>query len=175
MRRDHSSNVRQFGIKIEQGTAAPQSMVHAWEKAMQQGNEAFAQNEDQRALQQYQTALKQAQSLLRECIQNNQSLKAIDTAFAAYVVSHHNLASVYARKGDLNTAALRLCEVHRCLSCICKDASLAKPLREAAQRHGRRTYSELLNFSHLYSQHPLVAKTLRHCGQFCMEQGRSLH
>lgn len=173
MRRDHSASAKQFGLKTEQGS--PATLVHAWEKSMQQGNQAFALNEDQRALQQYQEALKQAQSLLRECVQNTAPAISIDTVFAAYVVSHHNLASLHARQGDLNAAACRLCEVHRCLSCICEDASMAGALREAAQRHGRRTYSELLNFSHLYSQHPLVAKTLRSCGQFCMQQGRPLH
>ncbi|MGY1489604.1 hypothetical protein ACW4YW_09340 [Methylobacillus pratensis] len=149
--------------------------ISTWEHTIRQGNRAYSDKQDQLALQQYQTALEQAKLLLRECVQADEQAVPIDTVIAAYVVSHHNLANVYARQGDINTAACRLCEVHQCLSRICSDPAMHCALREAAQRHGRRTYRELLNFSHLYSQHPLVARTLRVCGQFCSLQDQPLH
>ncbi|MCB5186490.1 hypothetical protein LG200_00540 [Methylobacillus caricis] len=147
----------------------------AWERSIREGNQAFSRNEDLAALQQYHSALKQAQYLLKQCVQADTQELPVDTVLAAYVVSHHNLANVHARQGDINAAACRLCEAHRCLSRICADASMACELRMAAQRHGQRTYTELLNFTNLYSQHPLVAKTLQACGQFCMQQERPLH
>lgn len=149
--------------------------IASWENTIRQGNRAYSDKQDQLALQQYQIALEQAKWLLRECVQADGQAAPVDTVFAAYVVSHHNLANVYARQGDINTAACRLCEVHQCLSRICSDPAMNDALRAAAQRHGRRTYRELLNFSHLYSQHPLVARTLRVCGQFCSLQDQLLH
>ncbi|MCB5191162.1 hypothetical protein LG198_10525 [Methylobacillus arboreus] len=155
---------------------APENMISAWENTIRQGNQAYSQKQDQLALKQYQAALDQAKSLLRECVHTDElAVLSIDTVFAAYVVSYHNLANVYARQGDINTAACRLCEAHQCLSRICSDPDMSCALREAAQRHGRRTYKELVNFSHLYSQHPLVARTLRICGEFCTLQKQPLH
>lgn len=157
-------------------TDAPESMMLAWENAIRQGNQAYTQHQDQLALQQYQVALNQAKSLLRDCVQaGEQVVLPLDTILAAYVVSHHNLANVYARQGDVNTAACRLCEVHQCLSRIGTDPGMECALREAAQRHGQRTYQELLNFCHLYSQHPLVERTLRICSQFCPRKEQTLH
>ncbi|GAB7562105.1 hypothetical protein LG202_01440 [Methylobacillus methanolivorans] len=155
---------------------AHENRIVTWENAMREGNQAYSAQQDQRAMNEYQAALEQAKLLLKECVQADKPVQvAIDTVMAAYVVSHHNLANVYARQGDINTAACRLCEAHQCLSRICADPAMSCALREAAQRHGRRTYRELLNFSHLYSQHPLVTRTLRVCGQFCSLQEQPLH
>ncbi|MCB5185284.1 hypothetical protein LG201_08715 [Methylobacillus gramineus] len=169
------SPVRNSDSSLDDAVTSERSSVSAWEQSIKQGNQAFSQNEDQAALQQYHSALKQAEQLLKQCVQADTLPLPVDTVMAAYVVSHHNLANVHARQGDINAAACRLCEAHQCLSRICADASMGCELRQAAQRHGRRTYTELLNFSNLYSQHPLVTKTLRVCGQFCTQQERSLH
>lgn len=157
-------------------------LLSTWEHTIRQGNEAYTENQTQLALQQYQLALKQAKLLLREYVQAkageqpSQGRFSVDQVLAAYVVSHHNLADAHIRQGDVHTAACRLCEVHRCLSCICSDPALHDDLREAAQRHGRRTYHALLTFNRLYQQTSLlVEKTLHVCGQFCTSQTQTLH
>lgn len=159
-----------------------EKLLLAWEHAIHQGNEAYTENQTQLALQQYQLALKQAKLLLREYVQAkagrefSQGRCSVEQVLAAYVVSHHNLADAHIRHGDVHTAACCLCEVHRCLSCIYSDLTLHDDLREAAQRHGRRTYRALLTLSRLYPQtSPLVEKTLHVCGQFCALQTQILH
>ncbi|WP_334108572.1 hypothetical protein [Methylobacillus sp.] len=159
-----------------------EKLLSTWEHAIRQGNEAYTENRTQLALQQYQLALRQAKLLLREYVQAKAGEKpshgrfSVDQILAAYVVSHHNLADAHIRQGDVHTAACRLCEVHRCLSCICSDPAFHGELRDAAQRHGRHTYHALLTFNRLYQQvSPLVEKTLHACGQFCALQTQTMH
>ncbi|SNR89666.1 hypothetical protein SAMN05192560_1642 [Methylobacillus rhizosphaerae] len=152
-------------------------LLSGWEQAIRNGNQAYSGNQDQLALQQYQLALKQAKLMLQAFVQADiQAEPCIDKILAAYVVSHHNLSDLHLRQGDLCAAACRLCEAHQCLACMCADMEVRSELREAAQRHGRRTYKALLHFHCLYQDSSsLVERTLRICGQFCTLQTPSLH
>lgn len=154
-----------------------EKLLSDWEQAIRNGNQAYTGHQDQLALQQYQLALKQAKLMLRAFVQaDSQAEPCVDKILAAYVVSHHNLADLHLRQGDRCAAACRLCEAHQCLACMCADMGMRSELREAAQRHGRRTYTALLHFHCLYQDtSSLVERTLRICGQFCTLQTPPLH
>ena len=76
-----------------------------------------------------------------------------DAAVAALVVSHHNLLECYERAGQIESAAAHVCRAHELLHEMVLDAAMAACWREAAWRHGRVAYAELLRFLQRHPDH----------------------
>ncbi len=89
-----------------------------------------------------------------------------DDAVAAVVVSFLNLSEAQARLGLIGLATQALCTVHGSLLKTAADATIAIPLREAAQRHLRETFAALARFQERYGPEPQVARWL-HAGCGC--------
>lgn len=89
-----------------------------------------------------------------------------DDAVAAVVVSFLNLSEALARLGLIGPATQSLCTVHGSLLKTADDATIAMPLREAAQRHLRETFAALARFQERYGPQPQVARWL-HAGCGC--------
>lgn len=132
-----------------------------WRKAIDQGNQHYLNRQWQAAERYYRLALDYADQHLAQW-------PDADEAVAALVVSHHNLADLYLATAASEQAARCLCRIHWQLlhTCQCRDYSSS--LRQAAWRHSRHTYTELVHFLSLQGSHPQVEACLQqtHPGRF---------
>ncbi|OZI72526.1 hypothetical protein [Bordetella genomosp. 2] len=131
--------------------AAEEPCVGAWQRATLRGNRALARGDAAAALLQYRAALSLADTL------PGRALDA-DAAVAALVVSHHNLAELHERAGRFDQAAAHFGQAHELLHEMGLDVALEPRWREAAWRHGRVTYAELLQFLRRHPGHPRAAR-----------------
>ncbi|MCD0501424.1 hypothetical protein [Bordetella petrii] len=113
--------------------------LSAWQRATLRGNRALERGDADGALAQYRVALSLADAL------PGRSTDA-DAAVAALVVSHHNLAELHGRGQRDDLAGAHVCQAHELLHEMAVDATLDARWRDAALRHGRVTYAELLQF-----------------------------
>ncbi|MBO9356809.1 DUF2753 family protein [Bordetella petrii] len=118
----------------------------AWQRATLRGNRALERGDAAAALTQYRAALSLADAL------SGRAADA-DTAVAAVVVSHHNLAELHRRAGRDEQAGAHVCRAHELLHEMLADAALERCWHAAAWRHGRATYAELLQFLRRHPNH----------------------
>lgn len=127
-------------------------LMAGWREAMAMGRAQLERGARNAALFHFQRALAQAESLFGRWHNH-------DDATAALVVSHHGVADVLSRAGQLDDAARRLCHIHLLLQQVAGDGGLQPGLCAAAARHSRQTWAELAHFD---SQHPGDAR-IRAC------------
>jgi len=125
---------------------AVEPCLGAWQRATLRGNRALERGDVVAAQAQYRAALSLADALPGRAAD-------ADTAVAALVVSHHNLAELHRRAGRADLAGAHVCRAHELLHEMAVDASLDACWREAAWRHGRVTYAELLQFLRRHPGH----------------------
>ncbi|HYG43795.1 MAG TPA: hypothetical protein VEA17_12815 [Bordetella sp.] len=127
--------------------AAGEPCLDAWQRVTVRGNRALERGDAAAALTQYRAALSLADALPGRAAD-------ADTAVAALVVSHHNLAELHQRAGRADLAGAHVCRAHELLHEMATDATLEPDWRSAAWRHGRVTYIELMQFLRRYPGHP---------------------
>ena len=120
-----------------------QDYLVRWRQSTTDGNDAFDSGNYGQAIGHYDFAL----AVASECFG---LVDDADTAIAAYVIAHHNLADTYERLGRKALQRLHLCLAHERLCAAMGDRSLSQSWQEAAMNHSRRTYSELTRFLSLY-------------------------
>jgi len=125
---------------------ATEPCLGAWQRATLRGNRALARGDMAAALVQYRAALSLADTLPGRA-------SDADTAVAALVVSHHNLAELHQRAGRTDLAGAHVCRAHELLHEMAADPALDACWRAAAWRHGRVTYAELLQFLRRHPGH----------------------
>ncbi|TRX76230.1 hypothetical protein [Pseudomonas mangiferae] len=126
-----------------------------WKRTIEAGNHCFAAGNWVEAREHYLQALALAQVLY-------QRWADADAAVAAFVVSHHNLADLHLCLGQPEETAEYLCASHERLLQSVADETLPQALRDAALRHSRTTYLELLQF---IGEHGAYPRTERLLGQ----------
>lgn len=125
---------------------AAESCLGAWQRVTLRGNRAFERGDHAGALTQYRAALSLADTF------PGRSDDA-DSALAALVVSHHNLMTWHERAGQTEDAGAHACRAHELLHEIASSGELSANWRDAAWRHGRVTYAELLRFLQRHPDH----------------------
>ncbi|OZI43020.1 DUF2753 family protein [Bordetella genomosp. 4] len=125
---------------------ATTSCLGVWQRATLRGNRAYERGDYAAALTQYRAALSLADTLPGQS-------DDVEAALAALVVSHHNLLTLYEQTGQFELAAAHACRAHELLHEIALDYVLPECWREAAWRHGRVTYAELLQFLQRHPDH----------------------
>jgi len=137
-----------------------------WQRSTLRGNRALGQGSLAEALEHYRAAL-----ALAEALQDGPGEP--DTALAALVVSHHNLAELHLRasRPDADLAAAHLCRAHELLHGMLSDARETPERRLAAWRHGRVTYVQLQNF---LQRHPGHARARRAAALLWKHPGETL-
>ncbi|MBV7483577.1 hypothetical protein [Bordetella sp. BOR01] len=126
--------------------AATEPCLDAWQRVTLRGNRALARGDAAAALTQYRAALSLADALPGRAAD-------ADTAVAALVVSHHNLAELHQRAERADVAGAHVCRAHELLHEMAADTTLDPSWRAAAWRHGRMTYVELMQFLRRYPGH----------------------
>lgn len=110
-----------------------------WKRLISRGNRCFERGDMASACAVYQDALFIAERRLP-------SWPDADAAIAAFVVSHHNLADLYARLDCLEDAAYHLQAAHVHVMQVLSDDGVRPELRQAALRHSQHTRAERLVF-----------------------------
>ncbi len=115
--------------------------LECWQQAISIGNRAFDDGDFDTARRVFLYSLSLAQGLVSQFdLQSGRK----DNSIAALVVSHHNLADLHFRMGQIELGCDQLCAVHYQLLRISVHGSNA--LRHAANDHLRRTQLELQHF-----------------------------
>jgi hypothetical protein len=141
----------------------------AWKQATQTGNLLFSEQNFQEALHHYRRALALAITLFADW-------NDADEAVATLVVSHHNVAALLLQANNTDEAARILCGIHTCLQRAVGNERMSLPLRQAAQRHSRETYTELRLFAKRFDRNPEVKHALRTgCDMRCLDGVSTLH
>lgn len=125
-----------------------------WKRTIELANRYFSQGEYFDAREHYLQALALAQVLFERWRDPSE-------AVSAYVVSHHNLADLHLCLNQPEESVEYLCAAHERLLEASADPRLPVPLRDAAMRHSRRTYTELLNFIAEHGEYPRTHFLLR--------------
>lgn len=123
------------------------SGMERWRRATLDGNGAFERGDLAGALERYREAAELAAEMMGGDADPG-------SATAAFVVSHHNLAQLCERRERPGEAGEHLAHVLETLHRAMADAGLARPWREAAWRHSRIAYAELLAFLRRHPDHP---------------------
>ncbi|MDQ8023682.1 MAG: hypothetical protein REI94_17720 [Moraxellaceae bacterium] len=110
-----------------------------WKQTTRRGNAFFGNEAFELALQCYE----QARDIV---LLHFDDWPQADDAVAALVVSYLNLADTHACLGRPQVAATTLCAIHNSLAEAATDADLPSPLRSAAGRHLRETWTALVQF-----------------------------
>ncbi|WP_124079251.1 hypothetical protein [Pigmentiphaga humi] len=112
-----------------------------WRRAIMRGNRAHARGEHAVAKACYGVALRVASELYGH-------IADAEAGTAALVVAYHNLADTHASLGAVEDRAVCLCEAHQllCRATTGENGELGDAWRQAALRHSRQTYAELLRF-----------------------------
>jgi hypothetical protein len=131
---------------IEFMPAGRPASLDTWRKAIVQGNQAFAQRDDIRALAQYRIALSLAQAMLGQ-------IEDAQAGIAALVVAHHNIADTCMRLQLHEERARHLCGAHERLHRIMGDAAMPPAWKDAALRQSRITCTELTAFLAAWPDH----------------------
>lgn len=118
-----------------------------WKRTIELANHYFNLGEYVDAREYYLQAVALAQVLFNRWSDANE-------AVAAYVVSHHNLADLHLSLGQPEESAEYLCAAHEHLLETFADIRLPTLLREAAARHSRNTYAELMAFISEHGEYP---------------------
>nr|WP_315184973.1 hypothetical protein [uncultured Albidiferax sp.] len=121
-----------------------------WEGLVQRGTAAVQAGRPELALFSFHQALAIAQDLL-----DVPPAELTDDSLAALVVSHHNLADLYAQAGLLEPAAQHLCRAHRRLLALQHNCT-----HDLAWRHSRETYAALLLHQRAWGPHPDITALL---------------
>lgn len=132
-------------IKSEACAVNGQDYLVRWRQAMTDGNDAFSSGRYREAIGHYDLALTTATDLFGQA-------DDADSAIAAYVIAHHNLADTYERLGSQALQRLHLCLAHEKLCAAMNDHALPQVWQLAAMHHSRRTYGELTRFLSLHPQ-----------------------
>jgi hypothetical protein len=111
--------------------------LECWQRAILVGNRAFDDRDFDTARRVYLYALSVAQGLIAQ-------LHLADESVAALVVTHHNLADLHLRLGQVGQACDQLCAVHYQLLRL--SVQPQGVLAGAARRHLRQTRLELQQF-----------------------------
>jgi hypothetical protein len=98
-----------------------------------------------------------------------------DDRLAAFVIAHLNLADCYEDMDQPGCAAVALSRVHRKLVALMQQADEDGPLRLAACRHMRQTFSALHEHRTRHGEHPAIDRTLRECSADGPMPGTLLH
>ncbi|WP_295958448.1 hypothetical protein [Rhodoferax sp.] len=121
-----------------------------WEALVQRGTHAVQAGHPELALFSFHQALAIAQDLL-----DVPPAELTDDCLAALVVSHHNLADLYAQAQLLEAAAQHLCRAHRTLLALQHS-----PAHGLAWRHSRETHTALLLHQRAWGPHPDITALL---------------
>ncbi|HIV70697.1 MAG TPA: hypothetical protein H9903_07195 [Candidatus Aquabacterium excrementipullorum] len=135
-----------------------QQVLAHWRRTIQLGNEHYqhlAPGSLALALSLFQDALLMADVLLEQW-------PDADVAFAAYVVSHHNLADTLLQLDETDEAATHLCVAHERLERLRDDPGQPASRRDAAERHLVRTLAELERFAHRHGSLLLARRMSEH-------------
>ncbi len=130
-------------IRTEARALNSQDHLVRWRQATTDGNDAFGSGSYREAIRHYDLALTMATDLFGQ-------VDDADTAVAAYVIAHHNLADTYERLGSAALQRLHLCLAHEKLCAAMNDHTLPQAWQMAAMHHSRRTYGELTRFLGLH-------------------------
>ncbi len=115
-----------------------------WKRLISRGNRCFERGDLASACAVYQDALFIAERHLS-------TWPDADSAIAAFVVSHHNLADLYVRLDCLEDAADHLQAAHARLMRMLADEASPPERRQAALRHSHHTRAERLAFTSTHS------------------------
>lgn len=126
-------------IRTEASAVNSQDCLVRWRQATTDGNDAFSSGSYSEAIGHYDLALTMATDFFGQA-------DDADTAIAAYVIAHHNLADTYERLGSEALQRLHLCLAHEKLCTAMNDRALPQAWQMAAMNHSRRTYGELTRF-----------------------------
>ncbi|WP_263142255.1 hypothetical protein [Pseudomonas sp. RIT-PI-AD] len=129
--------------------------MEQWKRTIEAGNRCFKAGDWVEAREHYLQALALAQVLFQRWMD-------ADAAVAAFVISHHNLADLHLMLGQPEETAENLCAGHERLLQAMADETLPQPLRDAALRHSRATYMELLHFISEHGAYPRTDRLLGH-------------
>ncbi|PJX27669.1 hypothetical protein CAP48_00265 [Advenella sp. S44] len=140
-------------ISTQVSTVNGQDYLVRWRQATTDGNDAFDSGSYRQAIGHYDFAL----ALASECFGVADDA---DTAIAAYVIAHHNLADTYEQLGRKALQRLHLCLAHERLCAAMNDRSLPQSWQDAAMNHSRRTYTELTRFLSLHPDDKQVQRTV---------------
>lgn len=135
-----------------------------WQQTIELGNRCFIRNELIDAREHYLHALAHAQLLLGRWHEP-------DEAVMAFVISHHNLGDLHVQLGQPEEAAEYLCNCHERLLELSIDPRQSRGMREAALRHSRRSYLELLNFIGEHGNYPRTRELLHQQGDVELRPG----
>lgn len=107
-------------------------------------------------------SLRQALGLAQDLLHGGPSAAASSHCVAALVVSHHNLADLYANAQLPDLAARHLCQAHLTLLELMhvQTARTSPALRQAAWQHSRETHAGLLLFQRTWGPHPDITRLL---------------
>lgn len=143
--------------------------LQQWELLMQRGCAAVAAGRPDLALFSVRHALNTAQDLL----QDGPAPEHADDCIAALVVAHHQLADLCLQLQRPEQAVDHLCQAHGALLQLLRGpASLA--LQQAAWRHSRASYAELLHYQSDHGPHPAITQLL-HASSDPTGEGITVH
>lgn len=157
----------------DMSAAALDSSAQRWITLIEQGNRLFRDQRLEEACEVYLGALAWVQSSLLEW-------RDQDGAFAAFVITHHNLADLHISLEQPERASEYLCACHAELTQHCCSPVLSPAQHQAALRHSNRSYAALLEFVRDWGTYPpierLLNRRIAHEGlDFVQDSGHSYH
>lgn len=131
---------------IEPVSTGRPSSLERWRGAITRGNQAYECKDYDDALAHYREALMLAEGLPGH-------IDDAQAGVAALVVAHHNLADTYRCLQRHEQRAEHVCGAHEALYRMMADRSLDTAWKEAAFRHSRITYAEVVCFLSSWPDH----------------------
>lgn len=133
------------GFEIVDADDTPaQASLRCWESLTRRGLDAHRSGQPALALPLYRRALRIAQALLAGPFCEACDARSVDDRLAAFVVSHLNLADLYADGDDPGLGLAHVNHAHQVLITLMCDEHAPRALRDAACRHSRETHVALL-------------------------------
>lgn len=142
------------GLASAQHAQTPANLAR-WERLMQRSRDETLAGHGDLAMFTLQQALSLAQDLLE-----HSTPATAHHCIAAFVVSHHNLADLYADARLPDLAAHHLCQAHLALLDLMRESAAPVALQQIAWQHSRETHTGLLLFQRRWGPHPGVTRLL---------------